>query len=105
MNPQREMAESGRDTVTSGWFQGTIFPPELRPSRRRTRVTSRVKEPKKSTRESFDFSDFFAGILTVHQTRIPEMTTSGTCARKATLHPQTSLTHPPNIPPKPAPVP
>ena len=105
MNAHKETAERGRDTSTSGCVQGTIFPPEFKPRSRRTSVTTSVKAPRKSTLESFDFSDFLGGISTTKNTSIPLRTTSGTCDKNAVLHPHVSFTQPPKSPPSPAPDP
>lgn len=105
INPSKLTKDKGRETRTRGCVQGTILPPEFKPKSKRTSVVVRENAPRKSTRESFDLKDNFGGILTVKNTNMPEIITSGTCARNAQRQPQTSFTHPPNSPPSPAPVP
>lgn len=62
MNTARAIPERGRETRTSGEDQGTMFPPELRPSKRKTRVRTRVNAPRKSIRASADLEDCLGGM-------------------------------------------
>ena len=105
MKMSRKTADNGRLMNTSGCFQGTRLPPELRPKRRRTSVIIRVKAPRTSIRFQVGLLASLTGMSTRKNTNMPEITVSGTWIKKAVLHPHVSLTKPPKTPPSPAPTP
>ena len=107
-NANRRTAERGSDVSTRGWLQGTMLPPELRPSRSKTSVATSNEEPRKSTRLSFGVSDFaetFVGFSTWMNIIIKEATVNGICTRNASFQSHTSFRKPPNTPPSPLPSP
>ena len=88
-----------------------MFPPAVIPRRNNTKADTKRNDPEKSTRDSeglelpviLEVRDSI--VLNWKQIMASEMAVNGTCAKKAALQFQVSLTYPPNTPPMPLPRP